>query len=150
MNADFRLLQVGEAQTGYAGDAGNDSGVEGGKFSLPWNETCWILMLDYRKDTAVDGRSGRNELRHSQDCIWGQTSSWWPICTNNILDMECMGKGVTTLALWCICTPPLLAFKKMKLTTFEEPSCSKPHYEDTEIVPFIIIYCIATTDLLAL
>lgn len=38
--ADFILLQVGKAQTGYVGDAADDPDMEGGKFGLVLDSLC--------------------------------------------------------------------------------------------------------------
>lgn len=45
------------------------------------------------------------------------------ICTKVIPDMDCIGKGVTTVALWCICTctPPLIGPRAAELRSFGVP-----------------------------
>ena len=62
---------------------------------------CGMLILDIRKDMVVDGRSGRNKLYIDEGWIWYQTSGARSICTNITLDVDCMGKGVTTMAPRC-------------------------------------------------
>lgn len=62
---------------------------------------CGMLILDIRKDMVVGGRSGQNKLYIDESWIWYQTSGARSICTNIILDMDCMGEGVTTMAPRC-------------------------------------------------
>ena len=73
-------------------------------------EVRWMLMLDCRKGMVVDGRSGRNKICSSEH---------W-ICTNTVLNIDCMRKSVTTMALWCKCTSPLIGLKAVELRAFEE------------------------------
>ena len=70
-----------------------------------WKEVCIIPsrlhgLLDanyviFRKDTVVDGRSGRNKLRDDAGWTWYQTSYTRSICTctNTVLDVGCMGRA---------------------------------------------------------
>jgi hypothetical protein len=84
-----------------------------------------MLISDIRKDTVVVGRSGRNKLSIGGGWIWYQTSGARSICTNIILGVECMGKGVTTIALRCKCTSSLIGLEPDELRAFEEALSSR-------------------------
>jgi hypothetical protein len=53
--------QIGEAQTGDAGYAADDRDVERGMFPIWAFTSSQESNYDNREDTAVAGRSGRNE-----------------------------------------------------------------------------------------